>query len=195
MELTLDEVQQRKLLLYLSLLEKWNKMYNLTAVRNPQEMVSRQLLDSLSILPLLCGRTMIDVGSGPGLPGIPLAVARPDISCTLLDSNAKKCRFIEQVKIEAGLPNILVMRSRVEEFRPAIRFDMVLSRAFASLPKMLELSSHLVSEGGSLLAMKGAPQKEEIEAAEVRCKSVVIHPLKVAGTFGQRHAVVCRFSS
>lgn len=195
MQLTLHEAQRAKLLNYLSLLQKWNKIYNLTAVRNPQEMVSRQLLDSLSILPLLRGRNIIDVGTGPGLPGIPLAIASPDISFTLLDSNGKKCRFVEQAIIETGLPNVLVVRGRVEEFRPATRFDMVLCRAFASLPKILDLTSHLFGKGGCLLAMKGALHKEEITAAEARCKSVKIFPLKLAGTVGQRHAVVCRLDS
>lgn len=191
MELVLDPEQQNKLLDYLSLLIKWNKTYNLTAVRNPAEMVSRHLLDSLSILPFLRGREILDVGTGPGLPGIPLAVARPDLRFTLLDSNGKKSRFVEQAKIELRLHNLTVVRCRVEKFVPDTPFDMVLSRAFASLPEMLDLASHLVAVDGCLLAMKGTLNKEEINAAFAGCTEVSIHTLKVPGTVGQRHAVVC----
>ena len=191
MELALDPQQQLKLLDYLSLLVKWNKIYNLTAVRHPAEMVTRQLLDSLSILPLLRGRQIVDVGTGPGLPGIPLAVARPDLNFTLLDSNGKKSRFVEQAKIELRLVNLTAVRCRVEKFQPDTPFDMVLSRAFASLPEFLALASHLVAANGCLLAMKGALHQEEIDAAIRGCSEMRIHTLKVPGTVGQRHAVVC----
>jgi len=192
MDLPLNAEQQHKLLDYLLLLDKWNKTYNLTAVRDPAEMVPRQLLDSLSILPLLSGRNIVDVGTGAGLPGVPLAVARPDLHFTLLDSNGKKCRFVEQAKIELQLENLNVINSRVEKFAPCMLFDMVLSRAFASLPDMLDCSMHLVAAGGSLLAMKGAIHQQEIDAAEKRSTEVEIHRLKVPGTIGQRHAIVCR---
>jgi len=192
MDLLLDSTQQQKLLSYLSLLEKWNKTYNLTAVRNPVEMVSRQLLDSLSILPLLTGREILDVGTGPGLPGVPLAIARPDLCFTLLDANGKKCRFVEQAKIELRLDNLTVLQGRVESIGRDTLFDMVLSRAFASLPDMLDLTSHLVAANGCLLAMKGALHREEIDAAGERCAGMEIHPLTVPGTNRQRHAVVCQ---
>ena len=191
MDLVLDPQQQHKLLEYLSLLDKWNKTYNLTAVRNPAEMVPRQLLDSLSILPLLRGREILDVGTGPGLPGIPLAVARPDLHFTLLDSNGKKSRFVAQAKIELRLLNLTVIRCRVEQFAPAILFDTVLSRAFASLREMLDLASHLVAANGCLLAMKGTLNQAEIDAAVASCRGMRIHTLTVPGTLGQRHAIVC----
>ncbi|HXK55576.1 MAG: 16S rRNA (guanine(527)-N(7))-methyltransferase RsmG [Gammaproteobacteria bacterium] len=192
MDLSLDAEQQQKLLDYLSLLDKWNRTYNLTAVRDPAEMVSRQLLDSLSILPLLSGREIADVGTGPGLPGIPLAVARPELRFTLLDSNGKKCRFVQQAKIELRLHNLTVVRSRVEQFVPDNHFDMVLSRAFASLPDMLELSAHLLASDGCMLAMKGALHQEEIDAAAKKCSGIMIHTLKVPDTKGERHAIVFR---
>ena len=194
MGIQLDSNQQQKLLDYLSLLVKWNKTYNLTAVRDPVEMVSRQLLDSLSILSLLSGRELLDLGSGPGLPGVPLAIARSDINFTLLDANGKKCRFIAQAKIELQLDNVQVKCARVEKFVPENPFDMVLSRAFASLSEMLELSAHLVAADGCLLAMKGAVHQEEIDAAVGKSIGVKIHALKVPGTIGQRHAIVCRAS-
>ncbi|MCP4284405.1 MAG: 16S rRNA (guanine(527)-N(7))-methyltransferase RsmG [Gammaproteobacteria bacterium] len=192
MDLLLNAQQQERLLDYLSLLNRWNKIYNLTAVRDPNEVVSRQLLDSLSILPLLSGHDILDVGTGPGLPGIPLAIARPDLCLTLLDSNSKKSRFVVQAKIELQLGNLTVARGRVEKFAPDTLFDMVLSRAFASLPDMLALSSHLVAAGGCVLAMKGAVHQEEIDAAVEKSMAVEIYALKVPGTIGQRHAVVCR---
>ena len=195
MELTLSSEQQRKLLDYLLLLEKWNKSYNLTAIRDPANMVSRQLLDSLSVLPLLHGRRILDVGTGPGLPGVPLAVARPDLGFTLLDSNGKKCRFIEQAKIELKLNNLMVVRGRVERYVPATPFDTVLSRAFASLPEMLNLSSHLVASDGYVLAMKGALHQAELDAATERCAGLEIHSLKVPDTIGERHVILCRSNS
>ena len=195
MELTLSSEQQRKLLDYLLLLEKWNKSYNLTAIRDPANMVSRQLLDSLSVLPLLHGRRILDVGTGPGLPGVPLAVARPDLGFTLLDSNGKKCRFIEQAKIELKLNNLMVVRGRVERYAPATPFDTVLSRAFASLPEMLNLSSHLVASHGYVLAMKGALHQAELDAATERCAGLEIHSLKVPDTTGERHVILCRSNS
>ena len=194
MGLQLDTVQQRSLLDYLLLLSKWNNAFNLTAVRDPSEMVSRQLLDSLSILPLLSGSTLLDVGTGAGLPGVPLAIARPDISFTLLDSNGKKCRFVEQAKIELCLENVRVERCRIEQFLPAERFEMVVSRAFAALPEMLDLCSHLISKKGCLLAMKGALHSEEMKAIAGRCAELKVHRLNVAACAAQRHAVVCRFS-
>ena len=195
MDLLLDSAQQHKLLSYLSLLEKWNGTYNLTAVRNSAAMVSRQLLDSLSILPLLSGHEILDVGTGPGLPGVPLAIARPDLLFTLLDANGKKCRFVEQAKIELRLANLTVVQGRVENIVHDNLFDMVLSRAFASLPEMLDLTSHLVAANGRLLAMKGALHREEIDAAGERCTGMKIHPLTVPGTIGQRHAVVCQWGT
>ena len=194
MAIDLSIAQRRQLLDYLTLLQKWNRRFNLTAVRDPEEMVSRQLLDSLSILRMLRGCRVLDVGSGPGLPGIPLAIARPELNFTLLDSNGKKTRFIEQARMELGLGNVTVVRSRVEAYQPPAPFDTITSRAFASLGKMVELTSHLLTEGGRYLAMKGAVPREEIEAMEEMGGQLTIQSLAVPGTQGERHAVLWEFS-
>jgi len=194
MAIVLSAGQQQQLLGYLTLLQKWNRRFNLTAVRDPGEMVSRQLLDSLSILKLLRGSRVLDVGSGPGLPGIPLALALPEVHFTLLDSNGKKTRFVEQARMELGLGNVSVVRSRVELFQPPAPFDTITSRAFASLRKMVELTSHLLVDGGCYLAMKGAVPRDEIKAMEEMGGQLTIRSLAVPGTQGERHAVLWEFS-
>jgi len=190
MGLVLEPGQCRKLLDYLALLLKWNRAFNLTAIRDPDEMVSRQLLDSLSILPLLRGSRILDVGTGPGLPGIPLAVARPECRFTLLDSNGKKTRFVQQSITQLGLENVQVERTRVEAFHPQAGFDTITSRAFAALPRMLELSAHLLAPGGQLLAMKGTVPAGEIAELEAAGYRVRVLPLNVPGSDGQRHALL-----
>ena len=190
MAIDLSAGQRQQLLGYLTLLQKWNRRFNLTAVRDPGEMVSRQLLDSLSVLKLLRGSRVLDVGSGPGLPGIPLAIALPEVHFALLDSNAKKTRFMEQARMEIGLGNVIVVRSRVEVYQPPAPFDTITSRAFASLGKMVELTSHLLAEGGRYLAMKGAVPREEIEAMEEMGGRLAIQSLAVPGTQGERHAIL-----
>ncbi len=190
MAIDLSAGQRQQLLGYLTLLQKWNRRFNLTAVRDPGEMVSRQLLDSLSVLKLLRGSRVLDVGSGPGLPGIPLAIALPEVHFALLDSNGKKTRFMEQARMEIGLGNVIVVRSRVEVYQPPAPFDTITSRAFASLGKMVELTSHLLAEGGRYLAMKGAVPREEIEAMEEMGGRLAIQSLAVPGTQGERHAIL-----
>jgi 16S rRNA (guanine527-N7)-methyltransferase len=190
MEIVLSESQQQQLLDYLALLLKWNKAFNLTAIRDPGEMVSRQLLDSLSILPLLRGTRVLDVGTGPGLPGIPLAVARPDCQFTLLDSNGKKTRFVQQSLVTLGLDNVQVVRARVEGYRPAAGFDTITSRAFAALPKMLQLTEHLLTGQGRLLAMKGTVPGDEIAELAAVGYRVEVVPLQVPESDGQRHALL-----
>ena len=190
MAIDLSAGQRQQLLGYLTLLQKWNRRFNLTAVRDPGEMVSRQLLDSLSVLKLLRGSRVLDVGSGPGLPGIPLAIALPEVHFALLDSNGKKTRFMEQARKEIGLGNVIVVRSRVEVYQPPAPFDTITSRAFASLGKMVELTSHLLAEGGRYLAMKGAVPREEIEAMEEMGGRLAIQSLAVPGTQGERHAIL-----
>jgi 16S rRNA (guanine527-N7)-methyltransferase len=190
MDIALSERQQQRLLDYLALLLKWNKAFNLTAIRDANEMVSRQLLDSLSILPLLRGTRVLDVGTGPGLPGIPLAVARPDCQFTLLDSNGKKTRFVQQSVVTLGLDNVQVVRDRVEGYRPAAGFDTITSRAFAALPKMLQLTEHLLDERGRLLAMKGTVPGEEITELAAAGYRVEVVPLRVPESDGQRHALL-----
>jgi len=190
MSIPLERAQQRLLLDYLALLNKWNRTYNLTAIRAPQEMVGRQLLDSLSILSLVSGQRVLDVGTGPGLPGIPLAIALPERHFILLDSNGKKTRFVQQAVLELGLGNVTVVQARVEAFRPAEGFDTITARAFADLPKMLELVRHLLAAGGRLLAMKGVLPADEIQALGALGLRSEVRPLHVPGEPGERHAVL-----
>lgn len=151
----LDQSQVKVLLAYLRLLEKWNQHYNLTAIKNSKEMISKHVLDSLSIESYLEGRRILDVGSGAGLPGIPLAIARPGCEFVLLDSNAKKTRFLFQASVELGLPNISVVSERVEVYRPSHLFDTIIARAFAKLVDFVAQAEHLCKPRGCLLAMKG----------------------------------------
>ncbi|WP_456415816.1 16S rRNA (guanine(527)-N(7))-methyltransferase RsmG [Thiolapillus sp.] len=191
MELSASPQQQRQLLDYLALLEKWNRAYNLTAVRDPMKMVSRQLLDSLSIHALLEGDSVLDVGSGAGLPGIPLAVLHPERRFTLLDANSKKTRFLRQAKLELGLDNVQVEQARAERFQPPQSYDTITSRAFAALPDMLRLTRHMRAPGGCWLAMKGGVPEEELKALG-REFHYEIHPLVVPAEAGQRHGIVLR---
>jgi 16S rRNA (guanine527-N7)-methyltransferase len=162
--LSLDEPQERLLLQFLALLVKWNRAYNLTAVRDPLQMVGRHLLDSLAVLPHLVGDRCLDMGTGPGLPGIPLAIMRPDMSFVLLDSNGKKIRFVRQAVLELGLGHVSVEQQRLEAYHPEQGFDVLTARAFTSLPRMLELADHLRRPGTRVLAMK-AEQAEAERAA------------------------------
>jgi 16S rRNA (guanine527-N7)-methyltransferase len=161
-----------KLLAFIYLIEKWNKAYNLTAIRHRKDMVNLHLLDSLAILPYLQGSHIMDVGTGAGLPGIPLAICRPDIEFQLIDSNAKKTRFVQQAILELKLPNVKVTHSRIEEFILENRFDMVLTRAFASLPEILDLTQHVLDEKGVLLCMKGQIPQEELQ--DIKAKTTLI---------------------
>lgn len=152
---------QKAMLHYLALLQKWNKVYSLTAIREPQQMVSHHLLDSLAVLPHLWPGRWLDVGCGAGLPGVVLALARPDWAFNLLDSNSKKTSFVQQAAIELGLRNVTVVCTRVEEWHPAERFDGIISRAFASLNDFTTLTRHLLNEEGGWAAMKGMPEQEK----------------------------------
>ena len=192
MKLDLDEQTQKKLLEYLGKLHKWNKVYNLTAIREPQKMIDHHLLDSLAVLPYITGKRLIDVGSGAGLPGIPLAIAKPDLTVVVLDSNHKKTVFVQQACIELGLTNVTVVCDRVENWQPEEKFDMVISRAFSDLGEFLRLTRHLVTKGGYQLAMKGLHPYEELAQlpADVKVQEVV--PLTVPGLNAQRHLVVIK---
>lgn len=189
MGLDLPPPAVEKLLSFLQLLDKWNQAYNLTAVRDPEQMVSRHLLDSLSVLPWLHGPRVLDIGSGAGLPGIPLALARPDIEFTLLDSNAKKTRFITQALHELGLKNVAVAQERVEKFHPAEKFDTLIARAFASIPDMLAASRHLCAPHGRFLIMKGVFPQEELAAVTDGYRSEV-KALTIPGLDAARHLVI-----
>jgi len=189
LDLELTGQQLAAMIEYLELLLKWNKVYNLTAVKDRNEMVVRHLLDSLAIAPWCSGRRFIDVGTGAGLPGVPLAILQPEKEFHLLDSNSKKTRFLFQVKIALGLKNMAVHRARVETFKPPEPYDAVLSRAFASLPDMVAACRHLLSETGQLLAMKGNLSKAELASVDGFCRTAV-HKLTVPGLDEQRHLVI-----
>lgn len=162
--LTLDAEQRRKLMDYLALLAKWNRAYNLSAIRDPEQMVRLHLLDSLAIVPHITGEAMIDVGTGGGLPGIPLAICFPGKQLALLDSAGKKTRFLFQVKTDLSLANVQIHNCRVEAHRPDPLYDSVVSRAFASLADMTNSCAHLLKSGGTFWAMKGVYPTAELAA-------------------------------
>lgn len=185
--LKIDAVTQQKLLEYLALLEKWNKVHNLTAVRDTEEMVTLHLLDSLSVLPHIKRGRLLDVGSGAGLPGIVLALTRPDLSVTTMDSSHKKASFMRQAKAELGLANLEVVCGRVEAFKPEHKFDMIVSRAFSEIAEFLRLTRHLLADGGVWLAMKGVyPYDELAQLKDVAAEVVELH---VPGLEARRHLV------
>lgn len=183
----LDVATQQKLLDYLALLEKWNKVHNLTAVRDPSDMVTLHLLDSLSVLPHIKSGSLLDVGSGAGLPGIPLSIVRPDLQVTVMDSSHKKASFMRQAKATLGIPNLEVVCGRVEEFHPEHKFNMVISRAFSDLAEFMRLTAHLCDEGGVWLAMKGVYPFDEL--AQIKGPTSEVVPLRVPGLEAQRHLV------
>ena len=183
----LDDKQQDKLIKYVELLNKWNKAYNLTAVRKPEQMVVRHLLDSLSISPFIQGEKILDVGTGAGLPGIPLAILYPERHFTLLDSNSKKTRFVVQASSELELPNIDVVQSRVEEFQPTDGFDTVVTRAYSAVGNMVEQTSHLLLDDGVFLAMKGVNPITEIEELAAAYIVKENHVIAVPGLEEERH--------
>ncbi|MDE2271611.1 MAG: 16S rRNA (guanine(527)-N(7))-methyltransferase RsmG [Xanthomonadaceae bacterium] len=187
MQLGVSADAQGKLLAYLDLLVKWNRAYNLTAVRDPTDMVARHLLDSLAILPYLHGSTLADLGSGAGLPGIPLAIARPDLAVTLIESNGKKARFLREAVRNLPLANVTVVQARVQD--ASGRFDTVTTRAFASLPDMLAWGGHLLGGQGRWLALKGRVDPAEVKAVPAGFRLLAVHPLDVPGEHGERCAL------
>ena len=186
--LTLSQDQQQKMLAYVQLLAKWNKVYNLTSVRDIDDMVSRHLLDSLAILPFLSGESLLDVGSGGGLPGIPIAIALPDLAVTLLDSNSKKTRFLQQVKAELGLQNVTVVHARIEQANLP-QFDLVTARAFSTIGDIIDLTERHCHDASRLLLMKGVYPEEELQNLAGGFRLEAIHALNVPGSDGQRHLV------
>lgn len=188
--LTLDTETQAALRRYVDLLGRWNRTYNLTAVRDPVEMVTRHLLDSLAIAPFVRGPRVIDVGTGAGLPGIPLALAHPALAFVLLDANAKKTRFLVEVQGQLKLRHVEVVQARVEAYRPEQPFDTVLSRAFASIADMLKTAGHLCRPGGQLLAMKGTYPAEELAEMPAEYRLVRTEALRVPGLDAERHLVI-----
>lgn len=190
MGLNLGDDQQKQLLAFLGLLNKWNRAYNLTAVRDEGQMVSRQLLDSLSILPWVTTEHLLDVGSGGGLPGIPLAIVLPDRQFTLLDSNGKKTRFLNQCVLELDLDNVEVIHGRAEDCRPDQPFNQISSRAFTALENLVHWCSDLLANDGEFLAMKGQFPDDEVTALPAGWQVESSHSLDVPGADGERHLLV-----
>ena len=193
--LPLDEGQRDALARYVALLSKWNRTYNLTAIREPLRMVTHHMLDSLAILPHLPEAPtlrVLDVGSGGGLPGIPIAIARPDAQVVVVDANGKKATFLAQAAIELPLPNVAAVASRVEDYAPERPFDVVISRAFADLATFARLARRHVAPGGALYAMKGVHPDEELAELPDDVEVVSATKLEVPGLDGARHLIVLR---
>ncbi|MFO7808005.1 16S rRNA (guanine(527)-N(7))-methyltransferase RsmG [Guyparkeria sp.] len=189
--LSLALADGQRLIDYLELLARWNRAYNLTAVRDPESMVTRHLLDSLAVLPHLpaCPR-LLDIGSGPGIPGMILAVCRPDSEVTLVDSNLKMTRFAMAAQRELGLGNVTVRRERVEQLDPAERFDCVISRAFAALADFVRLGAPLLADGGRLYAMKGRLDPQELDALPGGFAITARNALAIPDLDAERHLLV-----
>lgn len=187
-----DAAQQARLLAYGELLRKWNRSYSLTALTDPSMVVSHHLLDSLAILPFVGDGPLADVGSGGGMPGIPLAILRPQLAVTLVEANGKKAAFLRQAAIGAGLANLRVEHARVEAWRPQTPQRVVTSRAFASLADFVAATRHLLAPGGRWLAMKGQRPDAEIAALPAGVAVDAVHALQVPGLAAARHLVVLR---
>ncbi|MDY6980280.1 MAG: 16S rRNA (guanine(527)-N(7))-methyltransferase RsmG [Pseudomonadota bacterium] len=183
---------EQKLLDFIALLEKWNHAYNLTAVRQPAQMISRHLMDSLVVMPYLSGQQILDVGSGAGLPGIPLALACPERQFTLLDSNGKKVRFMRQAVAQLGLENVSVVHSRVEQFQSSAGFDTIIARAYATLGELVRGARHLCRPDGRFLIMKGAYPVAELDDLSTDFELETSHSLRVPGLEAERHLLVVR---
>ena len=198
MDITLQSEQIQKLLDYVALIYKWNQVHNLTAVREPMEMVTLHILDSLSVLTHIECRRLIDVGAGAGLPSIPLAICLPELQVTSIDAVQKKVSFMRQVKAELGLANFSVIHGRIEEQTVPSKempekFDVIISRAFSEIALFIKLTKHLLREDGSWLAMKGVVPEHEFKKSSVQ--PTEIRPLKVAGLDAERHLVVLKQTS
>lgn len=200
----LDEAARDLLIRYLLLLARWNQAYNLTAIRDPREQVARHLLDSLAVLSWVTRGPVLDLGTGAGLPGIPLAIARPDLDFTLLDSNGKKTRFVRQAVLDLGLKNVEVIQIRLEAYRPERKFATIVARALASLPSLRASAQGLSAADGCLLALKGRLAEDELAAliasrssaesdaslaTEARLREPRLHPLVVPGVDGERSLI------
>ncbi len=192
LELNLSETIQTQLLDYLRLLEKWNHVYNLTAVTSIAEMIPKHLLDCLAVIPYVYGRRILDVGTGAGLPGLVFAIARPDWECTLIDSNGKKIRFAQQVVAELGLTNVHLESTRIEDFETTCPFSTIISRAYSGLHNFLLQTEELCEPEGCIIAMKGLyPEKEIAELMHLPIKLETV-TLQVPQLSAQRHLVVMR---
>ena len=190
MHLDVSPAQQDKLMDYLALMFKWNAVYNLTSLRDPMQMVTHHLLDSLAAVPAFAkAHNVLDVGSGGGLPGIVLAIVRPDMKVSMIDTVHKKTAFLTQVKAELGLTNVTVYTARVEQLQVSDKFDVITSRAFADLLDFVNWSSHLLADGGRYIALKGVAPKDEQERLPVEWKVTGLEPLHVPRLGAERHLV------
>lgn len=193
--LTLNDSIMAKLVDYLLLIEKWNQFHNLTSIRNPIQMVSKHILDSLSISPYLQGTRILDVGTGAGLPGIPLALAHPNYHFTLIDSNGKKTRFLTHVTQKLAISNIDIIQARIENFRVGICFDSIITRAFSTLTDFLEKTRHLICRRGIFLSMKGQYPKAEINNLDSRFTVTSVNPIQIRGLNEKRHIIILKLNS
>lgn len=191
LEMDVSPEMQQKMLTYLELLQKWNKVYSLTAIRQPEQMVSLHLLDSLAVLPHLWPSRWLDVGCGAGLPGLVLALMRPEWAFTLLDSSSKKTSFVQQAVIELGLQNVSVCCARVEDWQPEEKFNGIISRAFAEISEFTRLTQHLLIQNGGWIAMKGAPD-EELERIPAGVGIERLIPLQVPSLDAARCLVILK---
>ena len=193
LDITLPDEAQHKLLAFRDLLLKWNKTYNLTALRDPAQAISHHLLDSLAILPHVGAGNLLDVGSGGGLPGIPLAIAMPELAVTMVDTVQKKTTFLQQAVIELGLKNVTVHHARVEELQG--QYAQISSRAFAEIGLFISLTRHLLAPGGRWLAMKGVRPDDELKALPADITVEAIIPLTVPGLDAERHLIILKAGS
>jgi 16S rRNA (guanine527-N7)-methyltransferase len=189
---TVSEAQGELLLAYLNLIEKWNRVHNLTAVRDPNKMLSHHLLDSLSVYPYVKAENLLDVGSGAGLPGIPLAIINPAWNVALIDSNKKKSAFQQQVVIELGLSNVNVLSGRVETIAPEIKFDGIISRAFSEINLFIDLTRNLIAANGRWYAMKGVYPEQELTGLAEGIEVVSLYELDVKPLEAKRHLVILK---
>ena len=190
MQLDVSPAQQEQLLDYLALMFKWNSVYNLTSLRDPMQMVTHHLLDSLAAVPAFAGaKNVLDVGAGGGLPGIVLAVVRPDMKVSMIDTVHKKTAFLTQVKAQLGLANVSVYTMKVQELEVSDKFDVITSRAFADLSDFVEWSSHLLAEQGRYIALKGVAPEDERQRLPAEWKVTKVEPLQVPRLGAERHLV------
>ncbi len=189
MDMCLDAQQEARLLDYLALISKWNRTYNLTAIHEPERMLTHHLLDSMAILAHVGVGPLLDVGSGAGLPGIPLAIARPELAVTLLDASQKRCGFMQQAAIELRLRNVAVIHARAEGYKAGLPFPQIVSRAFSDLSEFAKVTRHLLAPGGEWLAMKGLYPDEEV--AQLRGARLKSHSkLHIPGLDADRHLII-----
>jgi 16S rRNA (guanine527-N7)-methyltransferase len=189
LHLTVADAIQNKLLDYIALVQKWNRVFNLTAVRDPERMLTHHVLDSLAVVPHIAGGRFVDVGSGAGLPGIPIAAALPESKVTLLESSHKKSTFLKQAAIELGLANVDVENTRAEAWRPNTLFDIVISRGLSDLGEFIAVAAHLCAQEGVLVAMKGVYPYDELNQIPAGYRVHGVTPLSVPGLAAERHLV------